>query len=149
MADSEGIKNACDVSIWVDNASGVLTEISNTTNSVAIALSKNVGSTPVFGSKFPRRRMCGSDCQIDFTILFSVTAEEAMDILNDWYFSETEDPRTATIFVPSKNVGSSKYSGEFVLETLNIPLTAGEGKPIEVTGRLLVDGEFTHTTTAT
>jgi len=149
MTESTTIINACDASVWLDDDADTLTDISGTTNNLTIALSRNVGATPVFGSRWPRRRMCGNDCQIDFTILYSTAIDEAMDILKTWIMGTDDDPRTVTIYVPDKNVGSDKFTGEFVLENLNIPLTAGEGKPIEVTGRLLVDGDFSTTTAST
>ena len=149
MTESTTIINACDASVWLDNASGVLKDISGTTNNLTLALSRNVGATPVFGSRWPRRKMCGNDCQVDFTILYSTAGDEAMDILKDWIMGTVDDARSFVVYLPDKNVGSDKYYGEFVLESLNIPATAGEGKPIEVTGRLLVDGSFATTSVAT
>lgn len=149
MTESTTIVNACDVAFWIDDANGVLRDVSGETNQCSMALSRNVGATPVFGSRWPRRRMCGNDCKIDFTVLYSTAANEALDILKDWIMGTDDDPRTVNIFIPDKNPGSDKYYGEFVLESLNIPLMAGEGKPIEVTGSLLVDGSFATSSAAT
>ena len=149
MTDSTTIINACDASIWVDNGSGVLTDISGTSNAVTIALSNKVGDAPVFGSHWPRRKMCGKDCQIDLSILYSTAADEALDILRDWILSNSTAPRSFAVYLPNKNVASDKYYGEFVLESLNIPATAGEGKPIEAKAKLLIDAALTHTNVAT
>lgn len=149
MTDSTTIINACDASLWVDNASGTLKDISGTSNAMTIALSNKVGDSPVFGSQWPRRKSCGKDCQIDLTILYSTAADEALDILRDWILSNSNAARSFAVYLPDKNVGSDKYSGEFVLESVNIPATAGEGKPIEVKARLLIDAALSHTNVAT
>lgn len=142
------VVNGCDAAIWLDNASGTPKDISGTSNNFTINLTKKVGESATFGSKGPRRLGCGSDATLDLTILYSTDSDQAMDILKAWMLSSLSS-RTVTMFVPTKNVGSDKYSGEWMLESLNIPVQAGEGKPIEVKARLLIDGDITIVENAT
>ncbi len=150
MGISTTTVNACDASIWIDDANGTLKDASGSTNSVSISISQNVGEQRVFGSRWPYRQMCGRDVSLDITVVYSTAADEGLDLLRDWILS-TGDPniRTVTIYLPDKNVGSDKYTGEFVLESLDIPATAGEAAPMLASATLLINGAFTHTNVAT
>jgi hypothetical protein len=141
--------NACDVEIWLDDDAGAPKNISGSSNSCTVNLSQNVGEQRTFGSKWPTRKICGRDCQVDLSIVYSSATDEAWDIIKQWYFADSPTKRTLTIYIPDKNVGSDKLAGEFWLETADIPLEAGEAAPIIVGCSLLVDGEFSLSTTAT
>jgi len=81
--------------------------------------------------------------------VYSTATDEGMDVLKNWFFAATPGLRTLTFYLPDKNVGSDKYSGEVVLESLSIPATADEASPIPVTAVLRPSGEFTLVSNAT
>ena len=142
--------NACDVGLWLDNAAGTLTDIGGSSNAVNLSFSQNIGALPTFGTDWPRRKACGRDVKIELTAVYSTAADEAVDILSDWFFGAShKDARTIKVYIPDKNVGSDVYSGEAVLETCDIPAQAGEGTPITVTASLSADGAWTKVTNAT
>jgi hypothetical protein len=149
MAESTTIVNACDVGIWLDNASGTPKDIGGETNKAELKMTKNVNQKRVFGNRGPRRMSCGDDWSASLTILYSTATDEALDILRDWAISGEDAARTLALYVPDKNVGSDHYSGEFILASLNIPLDAEDGGPIEVTAELLIDGDIAHSSLAT
>lgn len=152
MAGSTTTINACDASVWLDNASGTATDISGSSNEFTMTLPRVEGNTRVFGSKWPIRKVCGKDCTIDLTVVYSTAADEGLDLLRDWYYAtdgSSEEARTVAVYLPDKNVGSDYYSGEFLLTNLSIPATAGEGAPIMVSATLMVTGAQTHSTAAT
>ena len=149
MTQTSTHRNGCDAAIWLDNAAGTPTDISGSTNAYNLDFKVNIGATPTFGTQWPRRLMCGRDASFSVTVLFTTAADEGYDLLKDWFFGNVTAARTLTFYLPDKNVGSDKYSGEVVLETLSIPVTAGEGAPILVSATFLPDGAWTMVTNAT
>lgn len=149
MTASTTIVNACDISLWLDDADGDLHDISGETNKCKLSMKKNTGAKRVFGSRGPRRMSCGDDWQIDLTILYSTAADEALDILRDWAISGVDTARTASLYVPDKNVGSDYYTGEWILDSFDINLDAEDAGPVEVTATLMIDGDISHSNVAT
>lgn len=142
--------NACDAGVWLDNASGTPTDISGSSNACDISLEQNIGDMPTFGTDWPRRKACGRDAKVKLVVIYSTAADEGKDLLVDWFFGANhKNARTLSIYIPDKNVGSDVYQGEFVLESLEVPVQAGDGKPIAVTANLSVDGTLSYFTNAT
>ncbi len=44
----------------------------------------------------------------------------------DWFFNSLNTSRTVQIDIPNSNAGSERYSGEMILESLDIPLSADD-----------------------
>lgn len=150
MAQTTTEINACDVSIWLDNAAGTLKDISGSSNQVSITLTLTSGATRTFASKWPRRKVCPKDAKIALSIVYSTTTDEGFDILKNWFFASDPGARTLKIYLPDKNVGSDTFSGEFVIDgDISIPLQAGTADPIVVSCTLAVSGEFSHSVAAT
>lgn len=142
--------NACDVSIWLDDATGTLKDVSGSTNKCSLTLTLESGMTRTFGSRWPTRQNCARDAKISLSIVYSEATGEAMDIWKNWYFASAPGPRTVKIYVPDKNVGSDVYYGEFVIDgDAEIPLEAGTSEPIVVNVNLAVTGALTWATSAT
>jgi hypothetical protein len=141
--------NGCDAGIWIDSAAGTPTDISGSSNEYTLDFSMNVGELRNFQSRWPRRLMCGKDAKFAVVVTYTTAADEALDLLRDWFFQSDPAPRTLTFYVPDKNVGSDKYSGEAVLESLSIPVKSGDGAPIAVSASFLPDGAWTHSNVAT
>lgn len=150
MAQTSTHITACNVGLWIDNAAGTPVDCSGSSNEVALDFSQNIGELRTFGTDFPRRKACGRDATIALTAIYSTAADEALDVIKNWYFSSSHsDARTVSVYVPDKNVGSDHYYGEFVLEGFSTTLTAGEGSPVAATINLSVDGEAYWSTAAT
>lgn len=149
MAQTTTYVNACDASIWLDNSSGTLTDISGSSNTISMEFIQVIGELSTFQQKWPVRLSCRKDATFNLGVVYSTASDEGKDILNDWYFATTPGLRTLTVYLPTKNVGSDKYSGEVVLESLSIPATADDASPIPVTAVLRPSGEFTRVTNAT
>lgn len=150
MAQTTTHVNACDVGVWLDDINGTARDISGSSNAASLTFSQNIGEMPTFGTDWPRRLACGRDATCKLTVIYSTAANEGKDILVDWFFgSDHSSARTMSIYIPDKNVGSDMYSGNWVLESLDIPVQAGDGKPIAVSASLSCDGEITLSTAST
>ena len=150
MAQTTTSVNACDVALWIDNASGTLKDCSGSSNAVTMNFTKNIGDLRTFQQTWPVRLSCGKDGTFNLVAVYSTATDEAADILKNWYFAANEPAlRTVKVYIPDKNVGSDVYAGEFVMESLDIPASSGEAGPIQLTAVLRPSGEFTLTTNAT
>lgn len=149
MTQTTSYVNACDASVWLDNAAGTLTDISGSSNNVQMEFTQIIGELSTYQQKWPVRLSCRKDATFTLTAVYSTAADESIDILNNWFFATTPGLRTFTVYVPSKNVGSDKYSGEAVLESLSIPVNADEASPIPVTAVLRPSGAWTYSGVAT
>ncbi|MDD5517862.1 MAG: hypothetical protein PHV98_00740 [Candidatus Omnitrophica bacterium] len=149
MAQTTTDITACDASIWLDNATGTLEDISGSTNSVDLSFTKVIGELRTFQTRWPRRQECGKDCVWTLTIVYSTATDEALDIIKTWYFQSAPNLRTCTVYLPDKNIGSDMYSGEFRLQDLKIPASSGNADPVTVTATLVPSGEVILSTAAT
>lgn len=150
MAQTTTSINACDVAIWLDNASGTATDISGSSNKVEIPLTQEIGEARTFQNDYKLRAACGRDGAFNLTVIYTTTSDEALDILRDWYFSTaSKTARTIAVYVPDKNVGSDHYSAEVLLQELNIPLDPSEPGPAICEAVLLPTGAIAHTTAST
>lgn len=149
MAQTTTHVNACDVSVWLDNSGGTLTDISGSSNSLTMDGSLEVGELRTFQSKWPVRTECGKDMEIGLTVIYSTASDEAMDILKNWFFASSPGARSFAAYIPTKNVGSDHFSGEVRLGSFSFSADPTEPGPIAVSVTLLPDGEFSHTTAST
>jgi len=149
MTQTTTYVNACDASVWLDNSAGTITDISGSSNNVTMEFIQVIGELSTYQQKWPVRLSCRKDATFTLNAVYSTTADEAVDILNDWFFATSPGLKTFTVYVPTKNVGSDKYSGEVVLESLSIPVSADEASPIPVTAVLRPSGAWTRTVNAT
>lgn len=150
MAETTTAVNACDVKIHVDNSSGVPVDISGSSNRASLELRQTVESYRVFGQRWMKRKTCAKEGTVQLDVVYSEAADEGLDILRDWWFSnDSGTPRTVRLMVPSDAVGDDDYMGEFVLENLSIPIDAGQTGPIIVSATLLSEGAITYAALAT
>lgn len=148
MTQTTTAVNACDVAIWLDDDAGVPKDISGSSNTASMNFSNQLGAVRNFGTRWQIRLECGKDATFDLSAVYSTAADEAVDILKNWYFNNPGD-RTLTIYIPDKNVGSDMYQCEARLQDLKIPVEAASADPIVVTATLLPNGPVTLTTNAT
>lgn len=149
MAETSTALNGCDLGIHLDKQDGTPVDISGSSNQVNMQFTKQLGEYQVFGSSWVRRLACKRDATMTLQVVYSTAADEALDVLRDWYFNDSDTKRTLRILVPQDEVGADSYSGEFFLASLEIPIDAGEAAAILVTAELKPDGAVTHTTTST
>jgi len=149
MAQTTTHVNACDASIWLDNAAGTPTDISGSSNSITMNFTREVGELRTFQVKWPVRLGCGKDATFTLRAVYSTDTDEAMDILKNWYFADDPGSRSLHVYIPDKNVGSDHYCGEVTIASFNFNADPTEPGPIAVEAELLPDGAWTLTTAST
>lgn len=149
MAQTTTHVNACDVSIWLDNAAGTLKDISGSSNKVSMSFTREIGELRTFQTKWPVRLGCGKDAEFTLTAVYSTATNEAMSILKAWYFADDPGLRSFHVYIPDKNVGSDHYYGEVTIGPLSWDADPTEPGPIAVEAKLLPSGAFTWTTATT
>lgn len=137
--------NACGVKIELDNAAGVLTDISGSSNEATIDFKIDLGEFKVFGDAWRRRLACGKDASISLRVIYTTAADEGLDLVRDWFFSsDYKTARTCRISIPDGTNGSDSYTCEVLLESFNIPTKSDEAAPIMVAVELKPTGEVTY-----
>lgn len=145
MATTTTTFNAQDVNIMLDDESDVLVDISGSANEASIAAEQEIGEYRVFEDRWMQRIDGGLSVEISLVTVYSSAEEEAVDLLKEWFFINNGGPRTMQVDVPSA-MGGDRYSGEFRLADLNIPLEAAEAAPISVEATLQSHGAITLAT---
>lgn len=149
MAQTTTHVNACDASIWLDNASGTPVDISGSSNSITMNFSRELGELVTFQQKWPVRLGCRKDAEFTLRVVYSTATDEGMDILKNWYFANDPGSRSLHVYIPDKNVGSDHYYGEVTIGSFNFNADPTEPGPIAVEANLMPDGAFTLTTAST
>lgn len=149
MAQTTTAISAIDAVVKIDNAAGTLTDISGSSNKVDINLSNGVGEFRNFTSQWKGRLVVGKDADISLDVVYTTTADEALDLLRDLFFGGTDTPRSIQIDVPDSSNGSDRYTAEVVLEDLSIPLDAGADEVVMCSATLKPNGAVSHATIST
>lgn len=149
MPQTTTAQNACDASIWLDNTSGVLTDVSGSSNTINMEFSEQVGNVRNFGTRWQILLTCGLDATFAFTAVYSTAAQEAKAILLDWFFNKPGTNKTLKVYLPDKNVGSDVYTAEVKLITMPITVQASSAEPMQISCTLRPDGAVTWVTNAT
>jgi len=141
--------NACDASIWIDNASGVLTDVSGSSNTINMSFAEQVGAVRNFGTRWEILLTCGLSAKFGFTAVYSTSATEAKAILLDWFFNKPGTNKTLKVYLPKKDVGADVYTAEVKLVTMPITVQAATAEPMQISCELQPDGAVTWVTNAT
>lgn len=149
MTQSTTMINACDAAVWLDDHGGTPKDLSGSSNEVNMKFDTEVGESKTFGTAWKARIVCGADGEFTLIISYSTAADEAADLLRDWFFLWRKDKRTLSVYLPDKNVGADVYRGEFVLKSLSIPAKSNDPNPIMATAVLLPSGAIDVLTNAT
>ena len=149
MTQTTSAFNACDASIWLDDATGTLRDISGSSNNTEVNFDHDVEAFVTYQSKWPKRLECGKDAQFTLHVIFSEDANEGHDILKDWFFAAAPGARSLSIYLPDKNVGSDHFSCEARIKSYNFSADRGTAAPIMGVAVLLPDGAVSHSDTAT
>lgn len=143
MAATTTAINACDAVIQLDDDLGALQDISGSSNNAELGFTQEVGEYQVFGGGWVKRLACARDATLSLSLVYTTATDEAMDVLKDWFFSNPGTKRTCQIDVPDSTSGNDRYSGEFYLVSLDIPLDVEEAGPIMCSAELAPDGGVT------
>ncbi len=151
MPQSENAVNACDVSLWIDDQAtpGVLTDVSGSSNIIAMNFDLETGEWRSFQSRWNKRLQCGKDAQYTITVVYSNLMADAFQILKDWFFADKPGSKQISVYIPDKNVGADYYDGQFVLTNLTWTGDPSEPGPILVQATVAPDGPVTVDTTTT
>lgn len=142
--------NACDVDLFLENASGTQVAIGGSSNSVDINFDNEIGEYMTFGHQWPGRLECGKDASFTINVVYSSAADEGFDIIKNWYHTAGKPgDRTLQIYVPDKNVGSDYWLAQVKIANYSFTADRGEAGPIMVSAELLPNGAVTHSVTGT
>ncbi|HML23519.1 MAG TPA: phage tail tube protein [Aggregatilinea sp.] len=144
MAQTQTAISAVDCIIQLDNASGVLTDISGSSNKVSLSFENGVWEFRPFGNVWKARGVTGKDADASLDAAYTTADGEALALLRDWFFGGDDSPRTLQVNIPDNTPGSDRYQGEFVLETFPLDLDAGADDVVMVSCTLKPNGEVTH-----
>ncbi len=138
--------NACDVRIDVDDRDGTPVNISGSANTVSMELTRNLGSLVTFEGDWDIVTACKRSGTITLGFVYSTAADEARDLLEEWWFGDSggADSRTVTIYVPDDTEGSVFYRAECIPETLSMPIDASNADPIAPTLQIRTNGALTR-----
>ena len=146
MAQTTTQFSAKDAQIYLDDAGGDLVELSGSLNKVELDRENKIGEFETFQSDFPVRSVGKKDASLSMDFVASTATDEGKDILDEWYHGGDDSPRTVRVDVPDSSVGSTRYEGEFLLETLNMPLDASDANPVMIKAAFKPSGQVTKTT---
>ena len=146
MAQTVDAFSACDVTLAIDNNLGNLVQIEGSTNEASLAMTRQVGEAQTFEGEWSIKKGCKKSVSVSLSGLFSRIDAESMNIMKDWFFNSSGTSRSIQIDVPDSAVGSDRYTGEMIIENLNLPLSANDAAPIAWSAALSNDGAFSVAT---
>jgi hypothetical protein len=149
MAVTSTPQNACDASIYLADETGVMRDISGQSNQVSLPRNINLADFMVFGNAGTYRLACKKDWSVTLQVIFSMSTDEATQLLDEWYDSYYTQARRIQINVPNNSIGSRRYEGYAFLESLEMPLDAGEAGPIQISATLQGNGLLDYSTVTT
>jgi len=149
MAQTQDAVNACDAEVFLDDATGVLQDISGSSNSVSFTWDNSLGEFHTFGAPWRAMQECGKAIDVTLNAVYSLPAAEAVAILLDWWYAIPSGRRTLEVNMPDNNVGSDHFEGEYRLDSLQATLDPADPNATIMTAELKSDLVQTHTTTAT
>lgn len=149
MAQTTTEVNACDAVIQLDDETGVLVDISGSSNTASINLTNDISETTVFGGNWKLTGCCKSAATFAVNAVYTTAANEAKDIFVDWQFTYHCAKRTLQINIPDNEIGSDRYQSEVLLESLSIPIDSGDATPILIAASMRNSGAVAHTVVAT
>lgn len=128
----------------IEAESGTTTvDLSGSSNSLTINLETVIGEASVFGDSWPQRVINAKNLTIDLAAWYSSAANEAADYFQDWFNESVPAAKTFSIYLPSKTVGATKISGDFVFSGMTIGAKAADTQPMTIQTQLLNAGTVT------
>jgi hypothetical protein len=145
MADTTTAFTACDVVAELDDASGVLRDISGSTNKLEADFKNNIGEFRTLGgSQWKNRIQCGKDASVKLIGIASTAVNEIRDIILNWFFNGS-GLRTFRWSEPAATSGAKRFSGEFVLDSYKFSHDSADANPVMYEISLLPSGAISMT----
>lgn len=138
MAVTETAFNACNAVVELDDANGVMRDISGHANNVDMELTKEIGDYKVFGSPYKWRLECGKDGSVTLDVVMDKDTLGGFRLLKDWYTNG--GARRFRVSAPDASIGNTRWWGYFLLENLKWAFSATEAGAIMVSASLLPNG---------
>ena len=142
-------KSACNANIMLADENGTMRDISGQSNSFSLARSSGIGDFVVFADDFTYRTVCKKDWSVTIKAIYSMGTDDAVTLWDDWWHNHYQQARFVQLNMPNNSIGSRRYDGYVVLESLDLPLEAGEAGPVQVTAVLQGSGELKYGTVTT
>lgn len=136
-----------DAVVSLDNASAVLTDVSDYCSTVTISGTASIGKFFVFGETGAQSAEGKRDMTAQIGVRPAEDAAGASRILNAWFMSATTmGRRTFQCDTPDSTSGSCRISGEVYLSAWELVNhdAAGDGTPATQTASLQFDGLPTY-----
>jgi hypothetical protein len=135
---------ACDAVIELDNGAGTLTDISGSSNSVDVNFDNQIGEFRVFGTQWMSRVQCGKDATISIKGIATTATDEIRDIIENWFFTDSNTSRTFNLSMPGNSVGDILYACEVVLSSWKFSGDSSSADPVMYDIELLPNGAVTR-----
>lgn len=137
-------RSACDALVVVDALDLTPTDVSGSTNSVTVNVSKGVGTYWKANQNYPTRYVLNEDMAIDLVVLYSSSTSDAFGLLREWADQNVadSDARTVNVRMIESGTYQHNYYGEFILTSFEFSITAGEGGPVMVSASFENSGGF-------
>lgn len=146
MAQTTTAINACGARIELDNSGGTPVDISGSSNTANLTVSKETATGVTFEGDWNFRLQCKKDGSLEISTMWTTAAAEGRAILEEWF--DSGGARTISVYPNGTGIGERVYTGEFVLTELSIPMTGGDAAPIVVSATLEPDGAIDFATAA-
>lgn len=139
MAQTTTAINACGAVLEVDDVDGDPNNISGSSNRANLKLSRAMGQGVTFEGEWNFRLQCKKDGSLELLIMYTTDTDEGLELLTDWWEANT-GRRTVSVYPAGKINGAKFFTGEFLLQDLDLPIDATDPNPIMITATLLPDG---------
>lgn len=131
--------NGNNMTLYMEDESGNLIDISGSTNRYDMGREYKIGEFYVFGQKDIRRIQGKRDSTVAFSAVFTTAYGEAKNMLKRWD-QQGGGRRRFVGYLPTQQPGADKFSGYFLPKTLKINAEAEDPKPSMVDMELVPDG---------
>lgn len=144
MAQTSTAINGCNARIRVEKglASGVMTDISGSSNSYNLGYKRDIGEAFTFEGAFRIRKDCKKDTSLELQFLYTTGDDEARDILETW--DDAGGRRRIQIFPNGETNGERVYDGYWLLSEISFSQAASDAAPTPVTATLVSDGQISR-----
>lgn len=140
---------ATNCEIKLDNPANVPVDISGSLNSVEFAPENSLAEWHTFGTQWVQRRVVHKDMPLTIRGVYSTSATEVAQLIENWFFGGNDAARTVYIYAPDSQVGAFVLSGEFVLSNYSVNLDAEADDVVRIEIELMPDNVVTRSTNVT
>lgn len=144
MAQTTNAVNACNVVLTVDDSTGTPVDISGSANQASMDFTVQSAETFTFEGDWAIKKSCKKAVALTIQTLYTLNDAEGSNIMEDWFHNSSGTSRTVQIEVPDSSGGSFSYSGEFILESYGLPVSADDAGVILLSFSLSNDGAVTR-----